>query len=175
MKKIKYHGQELLPIKSDIVFKVIFGKPDNVDILAKFLEAILDIEIGNPDEIVLTNTELSGDYDGDKLSRFDIRARLADRSEVEIEIQIQDKHDMIPRALYYEAKLFNEQLVEGERYENIPRAITLNILDFNLLDSKTFLNRYRYKNTVDHVELSNLCEINFLELKKVPEKCYNDK
>ncbi|MDA3845406.1 MAG: PD-(D/E)XK nuclease family transposase [Vallitaleaceae bacterium] len=83
-----YHGKELLPIKSDIVFKVIFGKSENVDILAKFLEAILD---------------------------------------------------------------------------------------FNLLDSEQFLNRYRYKNTIDHVELSNLCEINFLELKKVPEKCYNDK
>ena len=54
MKKIKYHGQELLPIKSDIVFKVIFGKPENVDILAKFLEAILDIEIENPEDIKLS-------------------------------------------------------------------------------------------------------------------------
>ena len=102
MEKIKYHGQELLPIKSDIVFKVVFGKPENVDILAKFLEAILDIDIEKPEDITLTNTELSSDYDGDKLSRFDIRVRLADHSEVEIEIQIQDKHDMIPRALYYE-------------------------------------------------------------------------
>jgi len=165
----------LLPIKSDIVFKVVFGKPKNVDILAKFLEAILDIDIEKPEDITLTNTELSSDYDGDKLSRFDIRVKLADRSEVEIEIQIQDKHDMIPRALYYEAKLFSEQLKEGERYQHIPRAITLNILDFNLLLSERFLNRYRYMNTVDYEELSNLCEINFLELKKVPKKCYNDK
>lgn len=76
----------------------------------------------------MTNTELSSDYDGDKLSRFGIRVRLADHSEVEIEIQIQNKHDMIPRALYYEAKLFSEQLKEGERYQHIPRAITLNFM-----------------------------------------------
>lgn len=88
---------------SDIVFKVVFGKPENIDILAK---------------------------------------------------------------------LFGEQLKEGERYSNLPRAITLNILDFNLLSTERFLNRYRFLNTEDYNELSNLCEINFLELKKVPIKCY---
>jgi len=98
LEKIFYHGKELLPIKSDIVFKIIFGKPENVGILAKLLEALLDIEINDPKDITLTNTELSANFDGDKLSRFDIRVRLADTTEVEIEIQIHKKSGL-PRFL----------------------------------------------------------------------------
>jgi len=175
LEKIFYHGKELLPIKSDIVFKIIFGKPENVGILAKLLEALLDIEIKNHNDITLTNTELSANFDGDKLSRFDIRVRLADTTEVEIEIQIQNKYDMVPRSIYYEAILFSEQLKESERYKDIARAITLNILDFKLLENDRYINRYRYMNILDHSELSDLCEISFLELKKVPLEWYNDK
>jgi len=175
LEKISYHGKELLPIKSDIVFKIVFGKPENIDILAKLLEALLDIEINNHDDITLTNTELSANFDGDKLSRFDVRVRLADTTEVEIEIQLQNKYDMIPRSIYYEAILFSEQLREGKRYIDLPRTITLNILDFSLLDNDRFINRYQYMNIVDNTVLSDLCEINFLELKKVPTEWYNDK
>jgi len=82
---------------------------------------------------------------------------------------------MIPRSIYYEAILFSEQLKESERYKDIARAITLNILDFNLLENDRYINRYRYMNILDHSELSDLCEINFLELKKVPQEWYNDK
>ena len=36
----------LLPVKSDFVFRLIFGDQRNVDILAEFLKSVLDI----PDE-----------------------------------------------------------------------------------------------------------------------------
>ena len=36
----------LLPVKSDFVFKLIFGDQKNIDILASFLKSVLDI----PDE-----------------------------------------------------------------------------------------------------------------------------
>jgi len=48
-------------------------------------------------------------------------------------------------------------------------------LDFKLLENDRYINRYRYMNILDHSELSDLCEINFLELKKVPLEWYNDK
>ena len=37
------HGKPLLPVKSDFVFKLIFGDQRNVDILADFLKSVLDI------------------------------------------------------------------------------------------------------------------------------------
>ncbi len=175
MKKISYHGMELLPVKHDIVFKAVFGKNDSRDILAKFLSAILEIDIDQPELIEYTNTELSPDFAEDKLSRFDVRARLSDGTHVEIEVQIQDEKDMIMRALYYEAKLFQDQMRSGQGYDELSRAITQNILDYILLEEESYHNRYRYMNCDTGVTLSNLCEINFLELPKVPEKCYNEK
>ncbi len=175
MKTIMYHGMELLPIKSDIVFKAIFGKVDSKDILARFLSAILDIEIDSPEEIELTNTELSPDFKDDKLSRFDIRAKLHDGSHVEIEIQLRNNGDMIARGLYYQAKLFESQMVKGMKYGQLGKAISLNILDYNIFKGDEYLHSFRYKNLESHDELSDLCEINFLELKKVPKQCYNEK
>jgi len=40
---IMNHGKPLLPVKSDFVFKLIFGDQRNVDILADFLKSVLDI------------------------------------------------------------------------------------------------------------------------------------
>lgn len=57
MDEINYKGQKLLPLKSDIVFKAIFGKLENRDLLASFLSAVLDIEIESPEAIEFTNTE----------------------------------------------------------------------------------------------------------------------
>ena len=175
MKKINYHGIELLPIKSDIVFKVIFGKPENKDILAKFLSAVLELDIESPEYMELTNTELFPEFEDDKLSRFDLRAKLHDGTQVEIEIQLQNNDDMIARGLYYQAKLFQNQARKGIRYKHLSKAITLNILDYNLLEEKAYLNRFRYMNVNTGKQLSELCEINFLELEKVPSKWYNEK
>lgn len=175
MKTIKYHGMELLPIKSDIVFKVIFGKVDSRDILARFLSAILDIEIDSPEDIELTNTEISPDFKDDKLSRFDIRVKLHDGTHIEIEIQLRNNDDMIPRSIYYQAKLFQSQMVKGMKYEQLGKAITLNIIDYNIFEGDEFLNCFRYHNIESQNELTSLSEINFLELGKVPKQWYNEK
>ena len=45
MKTIIYNGIELLPITIDIVFKEIFGKEENKDLLMSLLNSFLDINI----------------------------------------------------------------------------------------------------------------------------------
>ena len=39
-----YQGRELLPPKSDLVFKALFGSEDNKAMLADFLSAMLDMK-----------------------------------------------------------------------------------------------------------------------------------
>ncbi len=175
MKTIMYHGQELLPISYDVVFKVVFGKNESKDILAKFLSAMLDIEVVDPESIELTNTEISPDYKDDKLSRFDVRAKLKDGTHIEIEIQLVNEHNMIPRSLYYHALLYVDQMVAGMGCHELKRSMSLNILDFNLLNEEEFFNSYRYVNIKSGKELSKLCEICFLELRKVPKQEKNMK
>lgn len=78
---------------------------------------MLDLNIESPETIELTNTEISPEYEDDKLSRFDIRAKLSDGTHIEIEIQINNEHNMILRSLYYQAKLFQDQMCSGMGYE----------------------------------------------------------
>jgi predicted transposase/invertase (TIGR01784 family) len=77
--------QELLELKSDWVFKRIFSKEGNEDILADLISAILNIEIK---KVEIKNTELTKNMEKQKKSILDIKAELDDKSIVDIELQV---------------------------------------------------------------------------------------
>jgi predicted transposase/invertase (TIGR01784 family) len=110
MDKIYYKGTELLPVKCDVVFKALFGREDSKDLLASLLTSLLDIPIKSPDDLILTNTELSKNYGDDKLSRLDVRVKTNQDEHIDIEVQIIDKQDMIQRSIYYVSRLYVEQM-----------------------------------------------------------------
>ena len=168
MKTIMYDGKKLLPITSDVVFKAIFGNEENKDLLMSLLNSFLEIDIKTPDEIQIVGTEFIKHYGEDKLCRLDIRVKTDDNKHIDIEIQVVDKKDMINRSIYYAACLYTEQMKEGMRYNKIGRTIALNILCYNLFeDNRSYVNSYRFKNRETNSELTDILEINFVELKKV--------
>ena len=170
MNKIIYEGQELLPITSDVVFKAIFGNEENKDLLISLLNSFLNINIQKPEQIELIGTEIIKNYDNDKLCRLDIRVKTEDNKHVDVEIQVADKKDMINRSIFYLASLYTEQMKEGMRYDELGRTIALNILCYNLFeDKKAYNSTYRLKNIDNNKELTDIIEINFIELKKVKE------
>lgn len=59
---------------------------------------MLDIEVESPETTELTNREISPEYSDDKLSRFDIRVKLPDGTNIEIEIN--NEYNMMFRSLY---------------------------------------------------------------------------
>lgn len=80
---------------------------------------------------------------------------------------------MVNRSIYYLSKLYTDQMTKGMSYKDLGRAISLNILDYNLLKEKKYFNRYRFKNTSNNTELTDIVEVDYLELKKVPKE-YHD-
>ena len=80
---------KLITPKNDIVFKRIFGKRGNEEILKSFLESILDVKI--TDLTLDHNTEILPEIATGKLSRVDVLARLGDGTLVDIEIQSREK------------------------------------------------------------------------------------
>ena len=48
----------LLPVKSDFVFKLIFGDQRNVDILAAFLKSVLDIPDAEYDRLTIVDPHI---------------------------------------------------------------------------------------------------------------------
>ena len=57
--------KSLLPVKSDFVFRLIFGDQRNVDILAAFLRCVLDIPDDEYDHLTIVDPYLKKDSDDD--------------------------------------------------------------------------------------------------------------
>ena len=63
----------LLPVKSDFVFKLIFGDQRNVDILAAFLHSVLDIPNDEYDQLTIVDPYLKKESEDDKYAILDLK------------------------------------------------------------------------------------------------------
>lgn len=159
---------EILSPKVDFVFKRIFGNENNPRILISFLNAVI-----KPKDLIETVQIMNNDIDKesieDKFSRLDIKAKTNKNELINIEIQIKDEHNMVKRSLYYWSKMFESQLTEGKKYDTLAKTICINILNFKCLKTKEAHSIYRLKEINTNEELTDLQEIHFIELPKLPK------
>ena len=113
--------------KNDIVFKRIFGKRGNEEILKSFLESILDVKI--TDLTLDQNTEILPEIATGKLSRVDVLARLGDGTLVDIEIQSREKGFKEKRCLQYWSRLYSQDIEKGKDYLQLNKTICIWIVD----------------------------------------------
>ncbi len=113
----------------DIAFKKIFGVEENKDLLISLVNSMMSEEdqVAN---VTLLNPYNPKSFQDDKLSILDIKAKSLDGRMFNIEIQISDEADYDKRALYYWAKLYTEQLQQGDDYSQLAKAIGIHILNF---------------------------------------------
>jgi predicted transposase/invertase (TIGR01784 family) len=156
---------DVLPLKADVVFKAVFL--DEMDLLASLLTSILNLEI-KPEDITVTNTELPAVHEKGKLSRMDLRVKLSDGRQINVEIQLNDEDDMEKRNLFYLSRLYTGQMTESMRYKDICPAVAVNILDFVYLPGEKYHTRFRMKEVEDNYELTDVFESNYIELAKLP-------
>ena len=117
-----------LPLTNDYVFKRVFGKKGNENILKDLLEAILDIKI---EKVEVQNPEIPKEAIEDKLSVLDIKAELNKNTIVDIEMQVVDEKNIEERSVVYLSKNTSGQLQTGEQYINLKKSIVINLLNFN--------------------------------------------
>ena len=158
--------RRLLNPKIDFVFKKIFGSEENPKILIGFLNAVLKPIIPIV-EVEIKNTDIEKVHVEDKFSRLDVKAKTSNQEIINIEIQLKNEYNMIQRSLYYWSKLYEEQLGDGDRYDNLCRTVCINILDFKYLKNDRFHNGYRLKEIETNEELTDIEEIHFIEIPKL--------
>lgn len=158
----------LLPPKMDFVFKRIFGNENQPNVLISFLNAVLN-PVDPIRSVKLQDTTIEKKYIEDKYSRLDVRATTNKGEHINIEIQLDNKYNMIKRSLYYWSKLYESQLESGNDYQKLSRTICINLLDFNLLQHDKFHSVYRLKDCETHEELTDIIELHFIELKKMKD------
>ena len=156
----------LLSPKVDFVFKKIFGSEENKSVLISFLNATLKPK----KEIVavdLKNTDIEKEYLKDKFSRLDVKATTSNKETINIEIQLSDQYNMTQRTLYYWSKMYEEQMEQSDNYRKLSRTVCINILNYNYLDNDRFHITYRLKEIETNEELTDICEIHFIEIPKL--------
>ena len=168
MVKNEQKGGLLIP-KTDVVFQALFGTKGNEEILGELLSKIIREDIQN---ISLdANQNLISKIPEEKMGVLDLRAKIGERAEVEIEVQLKNKHNISKRALFYWAKMYSSQLRRGEKYKNLKKTIQILILDFELEELESFKNAHAEHKIVDtrdtKVIIFKNLEIHIIELPKI--------
>ncbi|HHV12591.1 MAG TPA: Rpn family recombination-promoting nuclease/putative transposase [Clostridiales bacterium] len=160
----KNKGERLNPL-NDYLFRQYMGTEECKICLISFLNAVLEEEL--TDVEIIENLELPQETPEGKFSRLDIRAKLPNGTQVNIEVQLLDENNIVKRSQYYNGRLFISGIGLGDDYKELGKVISINILNFNYLDYPEFhiSSHFRVDQHPEDV-LSDDQEIHFLELKK---------
>ncbi|MEC2921512.1 Rpn family recombination-promoting nuclease/putative transposase [Bacillus tropicus] len=170
-------NQQLVNLRIDFAFKQLFGTNGSEDILIAFLNAMLQESLESPiASLQLEDPHLHREHANDKLSILDISATLDTGTKVNVEIQLNNNHDMMKRSLYYLGKLYTSQLQKGMPYSALRKTITINLLNFIMfLDHKEFHTTGTLWNTEQQELLSDDIEIHIVEIQKLTEQWHEEK
>jgi len=153
---------------NDFLFLKTMGEKGDEEQLLGFLNAVLGKsgEDRYSSVTILENRNLTADVVGDKSSILDVRAVLQGGSKVNVEIQIRNQHNMEKRSLFYWSRELNKSLGEGDDYRNIPKVITINIINFSFLPNKDFHTCFHLREDEDKTILTDALEMHFVDMVK---------
>jgi predicted transposase/invertase (TIGR01784 family) len=161
--------KSILPPKSDFVFKQIFGSEKNVDILADFLQSVLDLPKEEYKELQILDPHLKRRQKDEKEGVLDVKIHTAGGKVVNVEIQLLETPQMRERIVYYLGRMITEQIGKGEEYREIKKAVSIVITDYLLIkENKAYHNRYRLYDHKTKSEFTDVVEVNTLEMPKLP-------
>ncbi|WKB35482.1 Rpn family recombination-promoting nuclease/putative transposase [Terrilactibacillus sp. S3-3] len=155
--------ERLLPM-NDFAFKKLFGEQRDKDLLQNFLEAVLSEKIV---DVIIKEEKKSRETIADKQSILDIKAKIQTEKQTEkinVEVQLLNRYNMIPRTLFYWSKLYSSDLQVKGDYSELNKTTTINLLNFKMkeLSDSTFHSIYHLKEDHDHTQLTDLLETHFI-------------
>ena len=150
----------------DYCFKELLAYPE---IRKGFVAAVLN---KNPDEIeetTLMPTILSKDTEDGKYGILDVRVKMKNGSQMDLEMQVAPFKFWDNRVIFYLSKMYTDQIREGHRYEDLKPCIHVSILNFNLFPKDQICFReIAFCDLTTKQKYTDLMEIYVLELKKLP-------
>lgn len=166
-------ARNIVKMKLDIIFKAIFAKEENEDLLHSFLSSVLEIPYESIKKIIVQNSEILPETITGKFSRLDLKLQVDDKL-VNVELQVKNESDFKDRALFYWSKMYSGELKSGDEYGDLKQSISINIINFNMFDCPEYHSLFKVMETTRHEVLSEKCAIHFFELKKVNKKVNKD-
>ena len=167
--------KDLLNPKIDYVFKRIFGRQGNESITKSFISAVLNQNI--TDVVLESDATLPQDILDDKVGILDVKIKIDNHTNCDIEMQIVDKKNIEKRILFYCSKMYVQSIKSGTDYVDLEKSIAILISDYEL-ESLKAIEKYVSKWNLREEDYGNLIltdaiEIYIIELPKF-EKYMNN-
>jgi predicted transposase/invertase (TIGR01784 family) len=155
--------QSLRPT-SDIVFKMFLLRRQ--ELLRHMVEAVLG-RSSPLRELTVLNPSIPKECPADKEIVLDIRVRLDDGSEVDLEMQTTSPAGTLPRFLYYWARAFSENRHRGDRDVDIRPVVSILWLKAATFQQPQFHGVFRILEEKTGEVFTPELEIHTLELSKL--------
>ena len=153
--------------KLDVVFKLLFTRKGSEPLLISLLEAVL-----HPAQPIVSVTVLNPELDKTQVSDrgvvLDIRARLFDGSQANVEMQMSPRPGMRKRQLYHWSRMYSSQLVRGDQYKTLRRCVSVFILAYDELPSDRFHAKFVLREVHDEEVLTDQIELHLVQLRHTP-------
>ncbi len=162
----------------DFVFKALFGKEDNESKML-LIELLNDILVPRGEDKIQDIKHLNPfnykEFETDKLSILDIKAKTEKEEVINIEVQVKAEDNYRKRSLYYWSKAYAETIQEAESYRNLKKTIVINIMGYNAINESNSLHTtFKVLEEDEHFILLDDLQIHYLELTKLPDKEVKD-
>ncbi|MGB8957322.1 MAG: Rpn family recombination-promoting nuclease/putative transposase [Tumebacillaceae bacterium] len=102
---------------------------------------------------------------------LDILAKTRKNVHINIEIQLSNQSNIKKRTLYYWSRVYSRQINKGDSYSELAQTITINILNFRLLqETDRFHTTFHLYEDQESFLLTDVMEIHFIEIPKLMVK-----
>ena len=169
----KATGEIEYNMTNDYMFRALFQKNNRA--LKGLLSALLHVR---PDEILsveITNPIVIGETIQDKEFRLDIKAVLNGYQQINLEMQVVNRHDWPERSIGYLSRMYNN-LQKGDQYIDTKPAIHIGILNFSPFEEQPiFYSRNLLMDVIQHRIYSSKFAVNVLDLSHIELATEEDK
>ena len=152
----------------DYCFKELLAYPE---IRKGFVAAVLNKDPDEIEKTTLMPTILSKDTEDGKYGILDVRVKMKNGSQMDLEMQVAPFKFWDNQVIFYLSKMYTDQIREGHRYEDLKPCIHVSILNFNLFPKDQICFReIAFCDLTTKQKYTDLMEIYVLELKKLPSE-----
>ena len=132
------------------------------------IAAFLNMDPKDIQETVLLNTSLRKEKENEKLGILDVRVRMHDNTQIDLEMQVLPFQCWEERTLFYACKMYTDQIVSGDNYDVLVKCIQISILDFAFLqDTDQWYSCFHLREDQRGSLYSDKLELHVLELPKL--------
>ena len=169
MINIKEH--EMIELTFDPLFKSLFGKEKNKDLLVFLINTLLKLNITEND-IIINNTELYKENINETGKTVDLIVTIKNSIILNIELNGNTNYPgLINRNVAYISKIYSEQFeIKQDYYKTSKKCIQINLNNFGITKEKDMLI---YNLNDNGIKLTSNIEIYYIDIEKVSKECYD--